>query len=155
VWKRKQEEPKKEECGLVMYAQAKGSQWYIDSGCSKHMTGDTNFFVTLKEEKGGNDTFGNNSSIRIVGKGTASLDNGNTKTYNVLYVEGLKHNILSASQMCDQGYNPTFHSKGCQIRKAGSRRLLENENRNPSNVYILDEVKGEKCCMGQVNKIWE
>jgi hypothetical protein len=40
VWKRKQEEPKKEECGLAMYAQDKGSQWYIDSGCSKHMTGD-------------------------------------------------------------------------------------------------------------------
>jgi hypothetical protein len=40
VWKRKQEEPKKEECGLAMYAQDKGIQWYIDSGCSKHMTRD-------------------------------------------------------------------------------------------------------------------
>jgi hypothetical protein len=40
VWKRKQEEPKKEECGLAMYAQDKGIQWYVDSGCSKHMIGD-------------------------------------------------------------------------------------------------------------------
>jgi hypothetical protein len=101
-----------------MYAQDKGSQWYIDSGCSKHMTGDQNKFLTLKEEKGGNVTFRYNASARIVGKGTISIDYGKTKTKNVFYVERLKHNLLSFSQMCDQGYNLTFHSKGCEIRKA-------------------------------------
>jgi hypothetical protein len=38
VWKRKPEESKKGECELEMYAQDKGSQWHIDSGCSKHIT---------------------------------------------------------------------------------------------------------------------
>jgi hypothetical protein len=33
LWKRKQEEPKKEDCGIAMYVQGKGIQWYIDSGC--------------------------------------------------------------------------------------------------------------------------
>jgi hypothetical protein len=40
VWKRKQDELKKKECGIAMYAQDKGSQWYIDSGCSRDITGD-------------------------------------------------------------------------------------------------------------------
>jgi hypothetical protein len=53
--------------------------------------------------------------------------------------------------MCDQGYNLTFHSKGCEIRKAGSGRLVANANKTPSNVYVLDEVKGEKCCMGVIS----
>jgi hypothetical protein len=61
VCKRKQEEPKKEEYGLTMYAQDKGIQWYINSGCSKHMTGDQNKFITLKEEKGIIFTFGDNA----------------------------------------------------------------------------------------------
>jgi hypothetical protein len=56
--------------------------------------------------------------------------------------------------MCDQGYNLTLHSKGCEIRKAGLRRLVEKASRTPSNVYILNEVKEEKCCMGQVDEIW-
>jgi hypothetical protein len=51
VWKTKQEETKKEESGLAMYAQYKGRQWYIDSECSKHITWDHKKFLTLKEEK--------------------------------------------------------------------------------------------------------
>ena len=31
---------------------------------------------------------------------------------------------------------------------------MENANRTQSNVYILNEVKEEKCCMGQVNESW-
>jgi hypothetical protein len=58
-----------------------------------------------------------------------------------LYVEGLKHNILSVIQMCDQGYNLTFHSKGCDIRKEALEILVENENKTSSDVYILNEVK--------------
>ena len=80
VWKRKQEEPKKEECGLSLYAQNEGNQWYIDGGCSEHMIGDQTNFFTLKEEKGGNVTFGDKASARIVGKGFVSLDNGKNNT---------------------------------------------------------------------------
>jgi hypothetical protein len=53
--------------------------------------------------------------------------------------------------MCDQVYNLTFHSKLCEKRKAGLGRLVENENRTSSNVYVLDKVKGEKCCMGVIS----
>jgi hypothetical protein len=118
------------------------------------MIGYHNKFITLNDEKRGNITFGNNSSSRIVGKGTVSLDNINTKTQNVVYVEGIKHNIIIVSQMCDQGYNLTFHSKGCEIRKQGLGRLVENVNRTLSNVHILNEVKGENFCMVQVNQTW-
>jgi hypothetical protein len=137
-----------------MYAQDKGSQWYIDSGCSDHMIGDQNKFLTLKEEKGSKITFGDNASSRIVGKGIVSLDNGKNKTHNVLYVEGLKHNLISVSKMCNQCYNLTFHSKGCEIRKTGSRILVTNANRTLRSVYILNEVKGEKCFMGKVKESW-
>jgi hypothetical protein len=74
---------------------------------------------------------------------------GKTKTHNAMYVEEIKHNLLSVSQMCDQGYYLTFHSKGCEIRKEALGRLRENANRTSSDVYILDEVKEEKCCMEQ------
>jgi hypothetical protein len=40
VWKRKQEELKKDECGFAMYVEGKGSQRCIDSEFSKHVAGD-------------------------------------------------------------------------------------------------------------------
>jgi hypothetical protein len=92
-----------------------------------------------------------NASARMVGKGIVSIDNGKNKAHNVLYVEGLKQNILSLIQMCDQGYNLTFHSKGCDMRKVGSGRLVANANIIPRNVYILNKFKGENVCLGVIS----
>eukprot|EP00253_Pinus_taeda_P005145 PITA_05145 len=38
TWKKKELQP--ERCGIALYAEGQENQWYIDSGCSKHMTGD-------------------------------------------------------------------------------------------------------------------
>jgi len=32
-----------------------------------------------------------------------------------MYLDGLKHNLLSASQMCDQGNEVVFRSKRCVV----------------------------------------
>jgi hypothetical protein len=48
-WKKKESN----KCGLVLSAQRKMNPWYIDSGCSKHMTGDKGKFLSLSESKSG------------------------------------------------------------------------------------------------------
>jgi hypothetical protein len=90
-----------DKCGLVLSAQRQKNPLYIDSGCSKHMTGDKSKFLTLSERKSGNVTFGNDAPGKIKGKGMISLSNGKGKAQDVLFVEGLKHNIISVSQVCD------------------------------------------------------
>ena len=35
--------------------------WYLNNGCSRHMTGDCSFFKVLEPKKGGNVTFGDGS----------------------------------------------------------------------------------------------
>jgi hypothetical protein len=78
------------------------------------MTGNRNTFQTL-QEKNGTVTFGNDNSSKILGKGTFSLGNKDVATKNVLLIETMKHNLLSVSQMCDQGHVLTFTSKDCKI----------------------------------------
>ncbi|GAV75091.1 hypothetical protein CFOL_v3_18570 [Cephalotus follicularis] len=46
---------------------SKKTQWYLDSWCSKHMTGDESLFVTLKSKQGGDVTFGDNAKGKIMG----------------------------------------------------------------------------------------
>ena len=45
-----------------------------------------------------------------------SLNNGKGKTQDVLFVDGLKHNILSVSKVCDRGCEVVFNSKECKIK---------------------------------------
>jgi hypothetical protein len=81
------------------------------------MTGDKDKFLTLRKERDGSVSFGNDDLAKIIGKDTVRIGNKNTKAGNVLLVEDMKHNILSVSQMCDQGHKVTFDSKKCEIRK--------------------------------------
>ncbi|XP_068476793.1 uncharacterized protein [Phaseolus vulgaris] len=45
------------------------NQWYLDSGCSKHMTGDVTQFTNLKLKVEGHVTYGDNNRGRILGRG--------------------------------------------------------------------------------------
>jgi hypothetical protein len=74
------------------------------------MTRDQDKFIILKR-KGGNVAFGDDSSTKIIRKGVVEIGRKNVKAKNVLLVEDLKHNLLSVSKMCDQGYTLTFDSK--------------------------------------------
>ena len=117
VWKKRVDD----KCGLALSAQNKKNPWYIDSGCSKHMTGDRSKFLTLSDSKSGNVTFGNDAPGKVKGKGIVSLSKGKRKAQDVLFVEGLKHNLLSVSQVCDRGCEVVFTSKDCRIKSVDSR----------------------------------
>jgi hypothetical protein len=144
VWRRK-EIPNNEDCRIALTVEEckEEDEWYIDSGCSSHMTGDQDKFISLKR-KGGNVAFGDDSSAKILGEGVVELGRKNVKEKNVLLVEDLNHNLLSVSKMCDQGYTLTFDSQKCKIRENNSGRLVATATRRPNNIYILDMKKREK-----------
>jgi hypothetical protein len=115
------------------------------------MTGDQNKFISLKKRKSGRVAFGNDSSVKILGKGVASLGSENVKATNVLLVEDLKHNLLSVIKICDQGYNLKFDSRRCEIREEDSGRLVATTTRRPNNIYILDKEERKKIEVTQKN----
>jgi hypothetical protein len=45
-------------------------------------------------------------------------------------------------------------SKKCEIRKEGSDKLVEETIRNPNNIYMLNEIRKERCCLGKENESW-
>jgi hypothetical protein len=144
TWKRK-EIPHNENCRIAFVAKEckEEDEWFIDNGCSSHMTGDQRKFVSLKK-KGGNVAFGDESSTKILGKGIVKLGTENVKAEKVLLVEDLKHNLLSVNKMCDQGYTLTFNSRKCKIGENNSGRLVATATRRPSNIYVLKPQKYPK-----------
>ena len=121
-WSEKEEKEEKETSMISLCATKIQNLWHLDSGCSKHMTGDPSKFMTLKDNKG-KVTFGDRMSSEIIDKGTVVV-NSNIKAENVLLVKNLKPNLLSVSQTCDQGNICIFESEKCEIKNKKQEKLL-------------------------------
>ena len=108
--------------------------WYLNSGCSRHMTRDRSLFKVFESKKGGNVTFGDGSISQIKGKGIISLP-GLPDIANVLYVEGLRVNLQSISQICDQDFMVLFSKGKCLVMNESRKKLI-------SDVRTLDNCYG-------------
>nr|GEZ64020.1 integrase, catalytic region, zinc finger, CCHC-type, peptidase aspartic, catalytic [Tanacetum cinerariifolium] len=80
--------------------------WIIDSGCSKHMTGNRALLTNFVEKFRGTVQFGNNDFAVIAGYGDVVIRSMTIK--KVYYVEGLGHNLFSVGQFYDKGLEVTF-----------------------------------------------
>jgi len=110
--------------------------WYLDSGCSRHMTGDKKKFKNFKRKEQGFVTYGDNNKGKILGMGDVS--GGNTlEIKDVLYVEGLKYNLLSISQLCDKGLKVISESDYCTIHQKDSKEVTLKGMRH-NNIYLFD-----------------
>eukprot|EP00253_Pinus_taeda_P004698 PITA_04698 len=131
IWTKK--ESQTEICCIALYAKGQENQWYIDRGCSKHITGDKEKLHSYNAlEKKKNVSFGNDNPAVINGKGSVFLKE-KVKARNVMYVDGLKHNMLSVSQMCDQGNEVVFRSNGCVVRELDIGKTVIKDISIPEN----------------------
>ena len=121
----------------ALKVQRKKSSWILDSGCTSHMTGDNTKLNNLNNFNGGSVKFGNNGDAKIMRKGYVSLNGGKILCNKVLYVDGLKHNLLSVSQLCKDSHNVIFSEKGCVIRNIETGKEIGKEKRTSNNLYIL------------------
>ncbi|XP_045791507.1 uncharacterized protein LOC123886217 [Trifolium pratense] len=136
------------ECHLAM----KKKPWYLDSGCSRHMTGDRQSFLSFEKKEGGTVTFGNNEKASIRGKGTIGKNNS-AKIENVHYVEGLKHNLISISQLCDNDLEVIFRSHTCEIKQSDKTLFYGSRIKNVYVIY-LDELPTESCFVSLERDKW-
>jgi hypothetical protein len=86
--------------------------WLIDSGASKHMTGQRNILSCISEKKFSQKvTLGDDYQYSIKGMGESNhkLNSGNSlKMKDVLYVPGLTKNLLSISALEKKGFRVAF-----------------------------------------------
>ncbi|GJS69992.1 putative ribonuclease H-like domain-containing protein [Tanacetum coccineum] len=87
---------------------------FVDSGCSRHMSGNIAHLSDFKEFDGGFVTFGGGANGgRITGKGTIKTDKLDFE--DVYFVKELKFNLFSVSQMCDKKNYVLFTDSECLV----------------------------------------
>jgi len=93
------------------------------------MTGDASKFTHISPKNSEHVTYGDNNKSRILGVRKIGT-NSSTSIENVLLVDGLKHSLLSVSQLCDKAYLVSFDSHNCVI-----------ENKHDINIkHTIDQI---------------
>nr|GEZ65990.1 integrase, catalytic region, zinc finger, CCHC-type, peptidase aspartic, catalytic [Tanacetum cinerariifolium] len=86
----------------------------VDSGCSKHMTGNLKLLINFVEKFLRTVKFENDQIAPILEYG--DLVQGAVTIKRVYYVEGLNHNLFSVRQFCDVDLEVAFRKSTCFIR---------------------------------------
>nr|GEY09554.1 hypothetical protein [Tanacetum cinerariifolium] len=94
----------------------------VDSGCSKHMTGNLKLLINFVEKFLGTVKFGNDQIAPILRYG--DLVQGAVTIKRVYYVEGLNHNLFFVGQFCDADLEVAFRKSTCYIRDLKGNDLL-------------------------------
>nr|GEW46631.1 hypothetical protein [Tanacetum cinerariifolium] len=121
--------------------QALKDKCVVDSGCSRHMTGNISFLSDFEEFNGGYVSFGGNpKGGKISGK--CKIKTGKLDFDDVYFVKELKFNIISVSQMCDKKNNVLFIDTAWVVLSSDFKLLDENQVllRVPreNNMYNVD-----------------
>ncbi|GJW81463.1 integrase, catalytic region, zinc finger, CCHC-type containing protein [Tanacetum coccineum] len=120
--------------------------WIVDSGCSKHMTGDRSLLRNFIKKFMGTVRFGNDNFAAITSYG--DYIQGNITICHVYYVEGLGHNLFSVGKFYDGDLEVAFRFKTCYVRNLEGDDLLTGDRE--SNLYtisIFDMAASSPVCL--------
>ena len=121
----------------------------IDSGCSRHVTGDASLFLKLGNKASGSVRFANKKSTKVIGKGCIGKKNA-IQIKNVLLVDGVKFNLSSVSQLCDNDFDVCFSKKKCSIVHKLSSLVIECFRENNAYYVDFDLIDEHFICMSAI-----
>ncbi|GKE23849.1 hypothetical protein Tco_1435361 [Tanacetum coccineum] len=107
--------------------------WYLDSGCSKHMTGDRSRLGNFVKKFIGTVRFENDHFGAIMGYEDYVLSD--SVISRVYYVEGLGHKLFSVGQFCDSDLEVAFKKHICFVRDLDGVNLIKGSH--GMNLYTI------------------
>ena len=116
-------------------------KWFMDSGCSNHMTFNKSMFSSYTTTHTSSVELGNSNTVKVLGIGTAEIPiSVNQKRVKcmlkkLLYVPELGYQLLSVPNFDKSGLTTSFHSKRCWI--SNGPKLLATATMT-GNLYKLD-----------------
>jgi hypothetical protein len=127
----------------------------LDSKCTNHMTGKRMMFTSFKKNKCESNyiTFGDNSQGKTLCFGKIAITSEHSIS-KVFLVESLNYNLLSASQLCEMGYNYLFTNKGVTVfRRSDDSFALKYVLRGKFYLvdFIFEEVELDRCLIAKTN----
>ena len=135
-------ELEEEELFLMSYAgihqEKKEEIWFLDSGCSNHMTGNKEWFSELEENFNRTVKLGNDTRMAVVAKGSIKVQiNGIIQVISdVYYIPELKNNLLSIGQLQEKGLTILIQDGTCKVYHS-KRGLIMQTNMSGNRMFFV------------------
>ena len=104
--------------------------WYMDTGCSNHLTGNKKWLVDFDSEKRTKIRCADDKYLNAEGMGNVrvTLNNGKTALIqNVWYVPGIRSNLMSVGQLIEKGFSVTMKDNLLKLYDCNQKLIMESE----------------------------
>ncbi|XP_047181944.1 uncharacterized protein LOC124848335, partial [Vigna umbellata] len=128
--------------------QPESTVWYLDSGCSTHMTGRKDWFVKIQGVEHGKIRFADNSSLEAEGSGRVVLrgvDGREVVIEEVMYVPGLKTNLLSLGQLLQKKYMMKMEDNCLSIFNQNGKVVVQTQLSQNRTFKVVMEAVNHHC----------
>ncbi|GJV27745.1 retrovirus-related pol polyprotein from transposon TNT 1-94 [Tanacetum coccineum] len=125
--------------------------WIVDSGFSKHMTGNIILFTLYKVYDGGHVVFRSNLKGKVIGEGNISHDS--IIITNVEHASGLAFNLISVGQLCNDDCVVRFTKVDCTISKNGKTLAKGHRSNGLYTCKLGDNSKQQICLTSMVDNL--
>lgn len=136
-------------------------EWYIDRGCNNHMSGNVELFVDVRTNVVGKVQMPIRDLANVVGMVSLVIDTSKGRKYvrEMMYLPGLKENLLSVGQMDKHGYFLLFGGGMCNVFDGPSLDCLvikvkKKVNRCYPLTLLPENQIVMKACVTYSTQIW-
>ena len=116
------------------------------------MTGSKSLLSSFEPKDGANISFGNKRTGKIIGKGNTLMSKF-VKFLEISLVEDLKYNLLSVSQICDQGNNSVnFTRKDVKVYSSTNKLLFKRVRSGGTYVFYHEIRPPRSLCLTSLSE---
>ncbi|KAG6493460.1 hypothetical protein ZIOFF_048446 [Zingiber officinale] len=118
--------------------------WFLDSGCSHHITGNRDSFAMLDDKFSTQVELGDSKRVSIEGQGVVAVftEGGNKKhIHDVYYSSKITHNLLSVGQIMKDGYKLIFDNDRCDIINKKNNLRVAAVKMNANGLFPFETGK--------------
>eukprot|EP00256_Glycine_max_P063245 XP_014633004.1 uncharacterized protein LOC106799314 [Glycine max] len=133
--------------------------WYLDTGCSNHMTGHKDWLCEIDETVKRNIKFGDGKSVMAKGIGKVAIrrvDGSKVTISDVLYVPNMESNLLSLRQLLEKGFSMHMEGEHMEVVDSNGKYVLKVVvSKNRTFKVGVSTIK-QKCLTAQSNdSVWK
>lgn len=119
--------------------------WYVDSGCSNHMSSTKSSFKDLNDSLKSKVRVGDGKLLEVEGRETVDVktSGGERKLiHNVQCVPSLAYNLLGVGKLVEASYSVRFGANQCEISDAEIHKPVLRIKMSPNRMFPIEFNKG-------------